>query len=136
MKLFYKVSFTVLVTIFLISCNNKQPSKTQTKAGKIEVITPADFKEKSTNQLIIDVRAPGEFAQGHIKGATNINLFDKNFTEQFLDFDKSTPLFIYCRSGLRTSKASEKLAEIGFENIYDLHGGIINWHKNNLPIIK
>ena len=81
MKLFYKVSFTVLVTIFLISCNNKQPSKTQTKAGKIEVITPADFKEKSTNQLIIDVRTPGEFAQGHIKGATNIILFVRKLLE-------------------------------------------------------
>ncbi|UMB53451.1 rhodanese-like domain-containing protein [Lutibacter sp. A64] len=135
MKLF-KISLTVLVTIFLISCNNKQPSKTETKAGKIEVVTPADFKEKSENQIIIDVRTPGEFAQGHIKGARNINLFDKNFIEQFADLDKSTPLYIYCRSGSRTSKASKKLAEIGFENIYDLHGGIINWHKNNFPIIK
>jgi rhodanese-related sulfurtransferase len=136
MKLFYKVSMLVLITIFLVSCNNKQPSKTITKSGEINVVTPAEFQEKSQNQLIVDVRTPGEFAQGHLEGAININLFDKNFTEQFADFNKSEPVFLYCRSGNRTSTASQKLSAIGFQKIYDLHGGIINWSKNNQPIIK
>lgn len=136
MKLYYKQLLIIFIAIFLVSCNNKQPSKTITATGEINVVTPLDFKEKSENQLIIDVRTPDEFAQGHIKGAVNINLFDRNFTEQFNNFDKSEPIFIYCRSGNRTSKASKQLAKLGFENIYDLQGGIINWARNNQPIEK
>lgn len=136
MKLPFKFSVLVLIAFISISCNNKKPSKTITKLGEINVVTPAEFKEKSVNQLIIDIRTPGEFTQGYIEGAVNINLFDKNFTEQFSEFDKSKPIFLYCRTGRRTSAASKKLAALGFQNIYDLHGGIINWSKNNQPTIK
>ena len=136
MKLFYKLSMALFIATILVGCNNKQPSTTITESGKIVVVAPAEFKEKSANQLIVDVRTPDEFAQGHIEGAININVFDKNFTEQFAEFDKSEPIFLYCKSGARTSKASKKLAEFGFQNIYDLHGGIVNWHKNDQPITK
>jgi len=137
MKIYFKLSIAaLLIAFFIASCNNKKPSKTITEFGEINVVIPSEFEEKSKNQLIVDIRTPQEFAQGHIEGAININLFDKNFTEQFSEFNKSEPIFLYCKSGMRSSKATEKLEALGFQNIYDLQGGIINWTKNNKPIIK
>lgn len=123
-------------TLSVVACNNKQPSKTVTQFGEIHVVTPADFKEKSANQTIVDIRTPQEFAEGYIEGAVNINVFDEDFLDQMAQFDKSKPIFIYCRSGNRTSSASKKLSELGFQQVYDLQGGIVNWSRNNQPITK
>lgn len=136
MKAILKQTLFIFLAISLIGCNNKKPSKTITENGEINVITPADFKEKSANQTILDIRTPQEFASGHIEGAININLFDKSFETQILKFDKTKPLFIYCRSGSRTAKASKKASSLGFEKLYDLQGGLKNWARNNYQIIK
>lgn len=136
MKTILKLSLMLFFTLSVVACNNKKPSKTVTQFGEINVITPADFKEKSKNQTIVDIRTPQEFAEGYIEGAVNINLFDKNFLVQMAQFDKSKPIFIYCRSGNRTSSASKKLSESGFKQVYDLQGGIVNWSRSNQPITK
>jgi phage shock protein E len=51
-------------------------------------------------------------------------------------YDKSKPVFLYCRSGNRTSSAAAKVAKLGFGEIYDLQGGIMSWSRDNLQIIK
>ena len=136
MKTILKLSLILFFTISIVACNNKQPSKTTTQFGEINVIPPAEFKEKSLNQTIVDIRTPEEFAEGHIEGAVNINLFDKDFLDQISQFDKSKPIFLYCRSGNRTSSATKKIADLGFEQVYDLQGGILNWQRNNQQIAK
>jgi len=136
MKSILKGSLFIFLAISLIGCNNPKPSKTITKYGEINVITPAEFKEKSVNQTIIDIRTPEEFASGHIQGAININLFDKTFLEQISKLDKSKPIYMYCRSGSRSRSASKKVSNLGFEKVYDLQGGIIYWAQNNYEIIK
>ena len=107
MKTGYKFIFLVFGIITTFGCNNKQPSKTATQFGEINVISPADFKVKSQDHTVIDIRTPKEFAEGHIEGAVNINYFDKTFLEKISKFDKEEPLFLYCRSGNRTSSASK-----------------------------
>ena len=136
MKKYLKLSIIVFVTLIGVSCNNSKPSKKVTKNGEINIVTPQEFKNKLENNILVDVRTPKEFQQGHIEGAVNINLFDKTFLDQFTKFKKTDPIFIYCRSGNRTSSARKKLANIGFTKIYDLHGGITNWYKNNFKIVK
>ena len=136
MKTILKLSLILFFTISIVACNNKQPSKTTTQFGEINVIPPAEFKDKSLNQTIVDIRTPEEFAEGHIEGAVNINLFDNHFLDQISQFDKSKPIFLYCRSGNRTSSASKKIADLGFEQVYDLQGGILNWQRNNQQIAK
>lgn len=136
MRLILKGTLLFFLTFSLIGCNNPKPSKTVTKFGELSVITPAEFKEKSVNQTIIDIRTPEEYANGHIDGAININLFDKTFYNQISKLDKSKPIYMYCRSGSRSRSASKKIANLGFENVYDLQGGIIYWARNNYKIIK
>ncbi|HEY9221374.1 MAG TPA: rhodanese-like domain-containing protein [Lutibacter sp.] len=132
MKTTLKLSILVLATILGMSCN----TKSQSQSDAIKVLTPTEFKEKSANQTIIDIRTPQEFSEGHIEGAININYFDDNFLDQIAKYDKNQPIFIYCRSGNRTTSASKKAADFGFKEIYDLEGGILYWIKNNNEIVK
>lgn len=130
MKTTLKLMLLVIVTTLGISCNTKSQS------DAIKALTPTEFKEKSANQTIIDIRTPQEFSQGHIEGAVNINYYDNNFIDQIAKYDKNQPIFVYCRSGNRTSPASRKMADFGFTQINDLEGGILYWIKNNNKTVK
>lgn len=137
MNLFVKTSLVLLFITISIGCNNeKKTSITKTKFGEVSVISPLDFKTKSEGNIVIDIRTPREFSDGHIEGAKNINFFDKSFSDEISKFNKSEPIFLYCRSGNRSYSASKKLENLGFEKIYDLQGGIMNWAKNKQKIVK
>jgi rhodanese-related sulfurtransferase len=146
------VLFVLVVSLISLSCKNNNSSnnkkainspttqrtllKNQQITSKITVLTPAEFKEKSQNNSIIDVRTPSEFSSGHIKEAVNINIFDKDFISKMDAFDKNKPVYVYCRSGHRSGNAAKKMRELGFKEIYDLQGGIINWVRSNNEIEK
>ena len=132
MSIKIKLVVLLLLSVVQIDCKNQGDSTNQ--VNKIEIIDPATFKEKSIDQTIIDIRTPGEYNQGYIEGAININYFDKDFLNKISELDKTKPVFIYCRSGNRTSSASKKIANLGFEKVYDLQGGILNWSKKNNKI--
>lgn len=136
MKTTLKLTILVLVTVLGISCNTKSQTKPDEKTTTISVISPTEFKEKSVNHKIIDVRTPEEFSEGHIEGAVNINFFDPTFLDQIAKYNKNEPLYIYCRSENRSGKAAKKMTDLGFEQIYNLEGGLLNWMKNNNEIVK
>lgn len=132
MKTTLKLTILLFVAVLGISCNTKSHSQTDS----ISVISPTEFKEKSANNKIIDVRTPQEFSEGHIEGAVNINFFDDTFLEQISKYKKDEPVFIYCKSGNRSGQASKKISDLGFKQIFDLEGGILSWVKNNNEVIK
>lgn len=101
----------------------------QQKEG-ISVISAEEAKTAMAAEeelILVDIRTSEEFAEGYIEGAKNINFHDPEFEAQMLQFDKEKPLYIYCRSGARSSKAAEQLQGMGFKEIYDIEGGILNW---------
>lgn len=135
MNINLKLGLVLFVLFISLGCNSKPPLNEQEKSA-IHLVNPTQFKEKSINQIIIDIRTPQEFNQGHIEGAININYFDHTFIEQIGKFDKAKPIFLYCRSGNRTSSAREKVAKLGFGEVYDLEGGVMNWTRNNFQTIR
>jgi rhodanese-related sulfurtransferase len=108
------------------------------KDGVIKNIEPQELNTvlKSNTVQLVDVRTPNEFKMGHINKALNINYYDQDFSQQISKLDKSKPIYVYCRSGVRSKYSSEILKKLGFKNIYNLKGGILNWNANNLPLIK
>ena len=104
---------------------------TQEIKGKITLLSPSEFKEKSKDHQIIDVRTPSEFKDGFIEGAKNINLKDDDFAKEITSLDKDKPVYIYCRSGHRSGIAAKKMIDLGFKEVYDLQGGILNWEQSN-----
>ena len=125
-----KTKFLVLslVTFLFVACNG-QTSK------NIEVVTATDFSQKilaTPNAQIIDVRTLGEFESGHIENAKNIDWLSKDFEKNIATIDKTKPVFLYCKSGGRSSKAANKLAQMGYTKIYDLNGGFLKWESAGL----
>ena len=116
--------FFLILSFAILSCKG-QPTK------KIESVAPEVFAEKikaTSNAQILDVRTPEEFASEHIDKATNVNWLGDDFVTNVENLDKSKPVFVYCKSGGRSAKASAKLAELGFKTIYELQGGIMKWN--------
>ena len=75
---------------------------------------------------IVDVRTPEEYASGHIPNAICIPNESIGKQPPAELSDKKQLLLIYCRSGRRSKEASNKLVELGYENVVDF-GGIIDW---------
>ncbi|MDA9865681.1 rhodanese-like domain-containing protein [Flavobacteriaceae bacterium] len=99
-----------------------------------EVLSYDDFKNQINNDnvLLFDIRTMDEFNSGHLKGSINIDFYEeKLFDKFFKKVNKSKPIYIYCRSGNRSKKSSEKLKKIGFVKIFDLEGGYKNWIKKS-----
>lgn len=120
----------VLIIFILLSCQDNK---------KFELLKYSDFKKKieSSDVILIDVRTPMEFSQGHIQGSVNVDFKDeKDFQNYFENLDKSETIFLYCRSGNRSRKSAEKLIDLGFNKIYDLDGGFIEWNLNELKKIN
>ena len=95
----------------------------------------ANIKESGNIQLI-DVRTPGEFNEGHLKNAENVDYKDRRFLREISTLNKNKPTYIYCRSGGRSGNAMQEMLEAGFTKVYNLEGGIISWKAANLPITK
>ncbi len=84
--------------------------------------------EADENALILDVRTEDECNNGIIPNAINIDIYKgEEFIEKLEALDKSKNYYVYCRSGARSAKACEVMDSLGFENAYNLQGGIIEW---------
>ena len=95
----------------------------------LNVLNAEEFRSKVEGKKVqlIDVRTPNEFKSGHIKGAKNIDFFSRNFINAIEQLDKQKAVYLYCRSGGRSRQASKRLMSLGFQEIYDLKGGIMNY---------
>lgn len=76
---------------------------------------------------IIDVRTPEEYQEEHIEGAQNIDIGSESFVTEIQEFSRSDTLLVYCRSGRRSLYAAQVMVSFGFQKIYDLEGGFLNW---------
>ena len=100
--------------------------------GKSIILDCKEYKEAIEREkvLLVDVRTSREYSGGHIKDAVNVDVFKKKaFTEYFEGLDRSKPVYLYCRSGQRSQKTAARLLAMGFEQIFDLKGGILRWEK-------
>lgn len=77
--------------------------------------------------ILVDVRTPEEYEAGHIPGAVNINMYDPEFYRRVEELDRSRPVYLYCRSGSRSSGAAALLTRIGFRSVFNLRRGIVGW---------
>ncbi|MFV5685884.1 rhodanese-like domain-containing protein [Flavobacterium sp. GB2R13] len=85
--------------------------------------------EADENAVILDVRTEDETNDGIIANAILIDIHKgQGFIDEIEALDKSKNYYVYCRSGMRSAKACEIMNELGFENTYNLVGGIIEWN--------
>ena len=114
--------FASLMALFFISsCTNAQQSSTS-EGGAIVNASAEEFKKgmHGENVILIDVRTPDEVSQGMIEGAQDIDIYSPNFAKRIAELDTNKTVYVYCRSGGRSSRAAQQMKEIGFKKIYNL----------------
>ena len=81
---------------------------------------------------LVDVREQVEFAGSRVAEARSLPLseLEKRHTE----LDHSKPIYVMCRTGRRSAEAQKRLAQLGFQNVINVSGGIEEWRKNRLPL--
>jgi rhodanese-related sulfurtransferase len=104
----------------------------------IKKVAPVEFSEaiNQTGVIVLDVRTPEEFSAGHLPNAININLEGADFAGEVSKLDKNAIVAVYCRSGNRSGVATELMAELGFVDMYDMQGGILDWEAAGGQIVQ
>jgi rhodanese-related sulfurtransferase len=105
----------------------------------VKKITPTELyrlQQESGAIGVIDVREREEFAALSATIATNIPLstFDVNAVSKLVD--RRSPVFLLCRSGARSMQAAQILASKGFEAVYNVTGGMLEWEAKGLPVVR
>lgn len=126
------VKLLSLVTIFLMGIFDAMSCDKD-----MEPLSSVQFQARLDNDstaILLDVRRPDEFASGHLEGARLINWLDTdNFKTEARGLDKSHTVYLYCRSGRRSSEAAAWLRSQGY-TVVDMAGGILAWEKCGLPV--
>ena len=108
-------------------------------APGIRLVSAADaaatLADPPDDLVILDVRTAEEFAEGHIQGAEMLDFYRDDFADQIAALDRDVPYVIYCRSGSRSGQTRELMAELGFEAVDDIDGGVISWADAGLPFV-
>jgi len=85
--------------------------------------------KEAADLVILDVRTPDEYAEGHCAKARLIDAFDPKFAEKLAALDKDAPYLLHCASGGRSIPVFEKMKALGFKEVYHLDGGFSAWEK-------
>ncbi len=101
---------------------------------KAEQLDSLLSKDKTVQ--LIDVRTPGEIANGYIKGSIHLDYSSPDFIKKLNTLDKSKPVAVYCAVGGRSGKTVQKLHEMGFKKLYDFPGGMTEWKAKQKPTVK
>lgn len=86
--------------------------------------------------FVLDVRTPGEFADGHLQGATLLPIQEMQGRIGELSSHQQEPVFVYCHSGNRSTVAAKLLIDAGFKQVINLRRGIVDWKAAGLPLEK
>lgn len=87
--------------------------------------------------VVVDVRGDGEYKKGHILGSKLMPLSKfKNNDLASIEKYKDTPIIVVCNSGMTSNQACQMMQKLGFNDLYNLQGGITEWRNANLPLTK
>lgn len=120
-----KLISIVLSALMLTGCGGKNDDQTSTYR-EITMDEAVDMMAREDDYIILDVRRPDEFAEGHIPNAINV----PNETIGTVEIPqlprKDQLILVYCRSGRRSKEAAAKLVQLGYTSIVEF-GGILDW---------
>jgi rhodanese-related sulfurtransferase len=125
-----KVFALISSLLLLVGCSTSAAGATN-----MDVL---DFSKKITESgvVILDVRTPGEFAEGYIEGARMIDFQGGSFETEIESLDKNATYAVYCRSGNRSGQAVKIMQDAGFLNLFNLEGGVIDWANQGMPLVN
>lgn len=120
----------LVLTGTLAACNGLDSEGPFRNVGQSE----AQSLIQNNKVVVLDVRTPKEFDDGHLKGAQLENFYSESFAQNLEAYDKDADYLVYCASGGRSGKAVKQMQELGFRSAVNLDGGYEAWQKAGLPV--
>jgi len=114
---------------FLFTACGQNPNVKQVNSIEFEKLI------KDSTGTLLDVRTLGEFKNGHIADAGQLNYYALDFRRKLLLLSKDQPIYLYCNTGYRSQRAAEILVKNGYKEVYNLEHGILEWNLKNLPVL-
>lgn len=126
MKRFLLILF--VLTIILTGCVNVDTKNNDPEEATYKKISAEDAKKiiDSEDVIILDVRTPEEYKEGHIENAVLLPVNDIKDKASEVLTNKDAKILVYCRSGNRSATAAKELIQMGYTDVYDF-GGIMSW---------
>ncbi|MAT39235.1 MAG: rhodanese [Ectothiorhodospiraceae bacterium] len=84
---------------------------------------------KDSDAVLIDTRTKMEYDEGHMPDAQLIDIMDPQFREKIDALDRNKSYYMYCRSGNRSGQACKMMLKMGFEKVYNLQSGVLDWDE-------
>jgi phage shock protein E len=133
MKFLFLVTVVVLfnVSAFAQSTNTSQVKKgTVEKVYEdIDIAKAKKIMSSSKNYVLLDVRTPGEIANGKIGNALEMDIKSPDFKTKLSKLDKDKQYIVYCHVGGRSTTAMKMMKDMGFKQVYNLMPGYKGWSK-------
>lgn len=123
--------------------------KADCKEGVVRLISPAQCliliarisgpkcggtSSEEGSLMILDVRTAQEYHAGHLKGSINLDIRSPSFADELDALDRGRAYLVYCRTGVRSSRAVAIMRSLGFKEIYDLAGGFVGWQREGFGV--
>ncbi len=108
----------------------------EVQAQMVQNVDAVKFKELIAKEdaIILDVRTPGEYSRGHIKGSTAINIADPSFVSKVNLLQKDKTILIYCMTGSRSSSGAAYMSRMRFKAIYNMQQGMMDWYRQGYAV--
>ena len=118
-----------ILPAFIFSCQS---------GNSQSILEPTSFKQKTelAGTVVVDVRSPAEFSDGHLPGALNVDIDNPDFRKMIEKLDTSKTYLLYCHSGGRSHQAAGKMKQAGFKKIFEMKGGFPDWQEAGYPVEK
>jgi len=124
-----RILLFALPYFFLFTACGQNPNVKQVNSIEFEKLI------KDSSGTLLDVRTLGEFKNGHIKEAGQLNYYALDFRQKLLLLPKNQPIYLYCNTGYRSQRTAEILVKNGYKDVYNLEHGILEWNLKNLPVL-
>lgn len=138
----YLISIIIIIFVFLssaiiggckIQVEAEDKEKVISEVNDISVEEVYEIISSNQGYIILDVRTPDEFKEGHIEGAILIPVLELD--NRLGELPKDKPIITYCKIGIRSRNAANILVKNGFTRIHDM-GGILDWIDKGYPVIE
>ena len=121
----------LIATLLISACATTDTEGTAFK--NIDVVTTQSTLNNE-KVVLLDVRTPEEYAQGHIPGSQLMDFHGEHFTEDLKKLDPNATYVVYCASGNRSEKASRMMQAQDFKQVSNVLGGFQAWQSQQLPV--
>jgi rhodanese-related sulfurtransferase len=126
------LALILVLSVLATACSS------DTRTQSIELVSPADaaqvIADDPAGLVVLDIRTLEEFNEARLADAIMVDFYADDFADQLDTLDKDVPYVVYCRTGNRSSEAVKTMKDLGFAEVYEVDGGIVNWYDQGYPI--